>query len=203
MNKKGYLKNFYCIEGADGSGKTTLTQELIKKDPSLCIGFEPTKGLWGKEIEKILKKEKTVSSLELLMLFIKDRQENQLWIKQRIKQGKTVVLDRYILSTLAYQGLYFSLEELYDYNKDFFKPKMIFFLDLPPKESLKRKKEKYAKEGDIEHIFEKEELQQQIYDNYLKAISFLEQKGYSIVKLEALKPIEELVLECYKYIEKG
>lgn len=105
--KKGI---FITFEGADGCGKTTQI-ELIKKYLDLnnidnVLTREPGGCDLGLELRKILLHyEKPVSNIAELFLYLADRaQHTEFTIKPLLAEGKIVLCDRYIDSTVAYQG---------------------------------------------------------------------------------------------------
>ena len=105
--KKGI---FITFEGADGCGKTTQI-ELIKKYLDLnnidnVLTREPGGCDLGLELRKILLHyEKPVSNIAELFLYLADRaQHTEFTIKPLLAEGKMVLCDRYIDSTVAYQG---------------------------------------------------------------------------------------------------
>lgn len=107
MIKKGI---FITFEGADGCGKTTQI-ELIKKYLDLnnidnVLTREPGGCDLGFELRKILLHyEKPVSNIAELFLYLADRaQHTEFTIKPLLAEGKIVLCDRYIDSTVAYQG---------------------------------------------------------------------------------------------------
>ncbi|AHH08763.1 dTMP kinase [Borrelia anserina] len=140
MNK--ILKNFYCIEGIDGSGKTSITQRLKKLcNNNLKYHFtqEPSKGIIGEFIRQQLTNFKNpLSQVSLTYLYLADRYEHLYNTKNGIikilNKGQTkVITDRYLFSSIAYQG-----ELGYKLNKDFPLPEKIFFIKTDPNIAYKR-----------------------------------------------------------------
>ena len=106
MGKKGV---FICIEGLDGSGKTTqaklLTERLLQKlQCSLHFRTQPWQnGYFHPRI--CLYEEKRLPTVAEALLFAADRIEHvENEIKPALAEGKMVICDRYIYSSLAYQG---------------------------------------------------------------------------------------------------
>lgn len=190
------LEHFHVIEGIDGSGKTTLGHLLEKKFPHVRIGHEPTStSQSGALIHGILKKKITATPEEILDLFIENRKENQRWIKNQLQKGFTVILDRYILSTFAYQGNDFSFDELYEKNKIFLKPKNIVFLSISPETSLQRRFAE-LKPGQALDFYENLEYQKKTQLKYDQAIDFLKNKNYPISIIDANQTIQKIFEEC-------
>ena len=97
---------FVVFEGADGSGKTTLskifTQELVNRKLPVFSTCEPTNYEIGKIIRRYLAGEEH-DSKEMLFLFIADRIRHNILIEQTLNDGCVVICDRYSLSTRIYQ----------------------------------------------------------------------------------------------------
>ncbi|BDU62524.1 thymidylate kinase [Candidatus Borrelia fainii] len=140
MNK--ILKNFYCIEGIDGSGKTSIIQKLQK----LCnnkmryyFTKEPSQGVIGEFIRQQLTNFKNpLRKISLAYLYVADRYEHLYntnnGIIEILNKGKTkVITDRYLFSSIAYQG-----ELGYKLNKDFPLPEKLFFIKTDPSIAYKR-----------------------------------------------------------------
>ena len=143
---------FISFEGVDGSGKSTQIDLLkinIEKIGYKCVVFkEPGTTLVGSKIRKILKDYKQVGELTTiteLFLFAASRSELvDKKIKPNLTKDKTVIIvDRYIDSTLAYQGYGrgFDLDKINYINKiatQGIKPDITFLLDCSPYEGLTR-----------------------------------------------------------------
>ncbi len=107
MSKKGL---FITFEGADGCGKSTqmekITQYLLSKDLELMVTKDPGGTDLGKKLREILLgyKGKIYENCELFLYLADRAQHIDEKIIPALKQGKIVLCDRYIDSTLAYQG---------------------------------------------------------------------------------------------------
>ena len=105
--KKGY---FITFEGADGCGKTTqielLNNFLNQKGIETLMTLEPGATDLGKNLRQILLHyEKPVSDEAEMFMYLADRaQHAQMIIKPALDEKKVVLCDRYIDSTVAYQG---------------------------------------------------------------------------------------------------
>ncbi|WP_221037778.1 dTMP kinase [Borrelia sp. HM] len=141
MNK--ILKNFYCIEGIDGSGKTSIIQRLqtLCNNNKLKYHFtkEPSQGVIGEFIRQQLTNFKNpLKKASLAHLYVADRYEHLYNTKNGIikilNKGKTkVITDRYLFSSIAYQG-----KLGYKLNKDFPLPEKLFFIKTDPNIAYKR-----------------------------------------------------------------
>jgi len=105
--ERGWLIVF---EGIDGTGKSTQCREMEAYLNTLEIPVtrlrEPTDGIWGQKIRKILSDGRgDLTREEELSWFIKDRREDvEKNIVPALNLNKVVLMDRYYYSTAAYQG---------------------------------------------------------------------------------------------------
>jgi dTMP kinase len=166
MLKRGVL---IAIEGIDGAGKSTqaeiLKDRLEKRGFEVVLLKEPTSSKWGKKIKEISKNTKSLDPEKELELFIKDRKFNvRNNILPALKNKKIVIVDRYYISTIAYQGARgIDKETIREMNEKFApKPDIIFILDIDPEESLQRIK----REREI--LFEEENFLREVRKNFLE-----------------------------------
>jgi dTMP kinase len=161
---------FIVIEGLDGSGKTTqaklLTARLSKSHRALYTA-EPSLGRIGNFIrERCLYEEKRLYSTVETLLFASDRIEHvENEIKPALTEGRLVISDRYVYSSLAYQGSSgLSVDWIKVVNKYALKPDFAVFIDVPPEAVLKRLNRKKS-------VMENLETQKRVRDVYLKFVS--------------------------------
>lgn len=101
---------FITFEGPDGCGKTTqmklLAKYFEKKGKEVVLTREPGgKGLGEKVREILLNYDGEVSDRCESFLFLADRAQNiDIIVNPAVKEGKIVLCDRHIDSTVAYQG---------------------------------------------------------------------------------------------------
>jgi dTMP kinase len=147
-----------AFEGIDGAGKTTQARALHASlraagVPSISTK-EPTNGEWGQKIRR----SATTGRLALadeLHAFLEDRKEHvRDELEPALGAGKVVIVDRYFLSTVAYQGARgLDPAELLRLNAFAPPPDLLFIFDIDPRIGLDR----VAKRGDVADLFEKEE----------------------------------------------
>jgi len=183
VNKKG---TFICIEGLDGSGKTTqaklLTQKL-RKSHNAVYTTEPSQGKIGTFIRNsYLYGEKRLSSVIEALLFAADRIEHvETEVLPALHQGKLVISDRYLYSSLAYQGAAgLSLEWIEKINEHALRPDLAVFIDVDLKTVMNRLKSKKS-------VMENMETLQKVRDVYLKFVA----KG-ELVRLDGNRAKDEV-----------
>jgi dTMP kinase len=135
-------KNLFIVfEGIDGSGKTTqaklLEQELLKSGYKVLLTAEPSFGPIGLKIRSL---EFRPSPEEELRLFIEDRKDHVTHvIDPAIKKGIYVITDRYVYSSVAYQGARgINPAHILDLNSFASRPDITFYIDVPVDIAMKR-----------------------------------------------------------------
>lgn len=153
---------FITFEGIDGSGKSTqirrCSEWLADKGVPVLITRQPGGTQIGKEIRKLLTETRyseIVPETEI-MLFLADRiQHIREVIEPAIREGKTVLCDRYHDSTLAYQvgGRQLSfgwLDEISE--KLILSPDITLWLDLPVETAQNRLHSRASQEGESNRL---------------------------------------------------
>ena len=142
---------FITIEGGEGCGKTTQSKLLKKyledKGFKVVLTREPGGSIVAEQIRNILLNPSfKVNPLSELMLYEASRAQHlEEIIKPNLKKGFIVICDRFIDSTLAYQGYGRGLDKniikkLNDIASCGITPDITFYLDVDPKEGIKRAK---------------------------------------------------------------
>jgi dTMP kinase len=183
VNEKGA---FICIEGLDGCGKTTQAKLLVKKmrkSHNAVYTAEPSRGKIGAFIRKsCLYGEKRLSSVVEALLFAADRLEHvENEVLPALRQGRLVVSDRYIYSSLAYQGAAgLSLEWIEKINEHALRPDFAIFIDVDPKIVMQRLKPNKS-------VMENLATQRKVREVYLKYVA----KG-ELTRIDGDKPKKEV-----------
>lgn len=175
MNKLGYL---ISAEGGEGAGKSTacdvLARELAKRDYKVLYTHEPGSTRFGQHLrEDLLNPDLGLLPLTQLYLFMADRAEHvQKVIWPALQSGHIVIVDRYVDSTVAYQGYGhgLSLNFIHQLNSNSISvhtdenafgtrllwPDLTFFLDVPVEVGLERAAKKRGASPDY---FESQHLE--------------------------------------------
>lgn len=187
MKKHGV---FICVEGLDASGKTTqsklLVKNLQKKGFNAVYTTEPSHGRIGRLIRRhvLLGKNRLSVVLEAL-LFAADRVDHlESEVASVLKEEKIVVSDRYLYSSLAYQGAAgLDLKWIEDINKWAMKPDLTIYIDIPPEIVLSRLKRKKS-------VMETLQNQQRVREIYLTFV-----KTHRLRMIDGNKPKRKVAQE--------
>jgi len=218
---------FIVIEGIDGSGSTSqgsvLTTSLRAKRKRVAFTHEPTEGPVGGLIRLALSRRLTgapssaylngagqdretpgLDPETLALLYAADRRDHTMnAIDPNLANGTHVISDRYLLSSLAYQGLNVEVEWLLHINEFARRPDLTIFLDLSVEQALLRMKAaRWTRD-----LFEEEAGLQRVYGKYRELIaSDIPQLG-PIVRVDASRPKEEVARRIrtivFRFLEFG
>lgn len=133
------------FEGIDGTGKSTqidlLARYLRARGLEVETDFEPTRGPWGMKVREAALSGERLSVEDEIECLLQDRREHvRGFIEPALAAGKWVLLDRYYLSMMAYQGASgANVEQLREMNEEFATiPDVAFWLDIPVELALQR-----------------------------------------------------------------
>lgn len=198
------LNNFIVLEGIDGAGTSTQL-DIIKNTPGtekFLFTAEPSPSPVGKFLRQMLKGDVDVSNETAAYIFAADRNEHVngklvvegdrhlcTGIVQACQKGYTVVSDRYLFSSLAYQSISCDPEVPRILNSLFPLPKLLVYFDISPSQSLSRIGGRGTRE-----IYEKEDFLNKTVEQYNKVIDEYasQDSGMTILRLDATKSIEEI-----------
>ncbi len=174
--KKKYSGFFISIEGGDGVGKTTAIKSLEEKLKQNGINYYLTREPGGSKISESIrniildKNNKEEDPKTEALLYAASRRQHLVEIViPRLEKGELVITDRYIDSSLAYQGYArgIGIKKVYLINSfaiDNYLPDLTFFLELSPQEGLKRISNNKRAVDRLDQ--EKESFHQKVYDGY-------------------------------------
>lgn len=201
---RGY---FISLEGSDGSGKSTVVRGLKKEAEKAGITIDFTREPGGTPLaekirELLLDKENTamVPRCEALLYAASRAQHTEERILPHLKDGIHVFTERYVLSSLAYQGYGRKLgrdavKEINDFATAGLEPDLILYLNADPLRLLSRKggsekKDRLEESG--------EDFFSRVYQGYEREIS----KSKNVVQIDASQPPEKVVDQAWQAMLK-
>lgn len=175
---------FITFEGIEGSGKSTqaemLAENLRRRGLDPLLSKEPGGSPLGGQLRRILLDTASTDLTEEaeLFLYLADRAQHVAQVlAPALERGRVVIVDRYIDSTLAYQGCGRGVhpEAIPELNRIASRgvyPDLTFVLDLEAREGLERARGRNAENGahESEGRFEAEDLafHQRVRQEYLR-----------------------------------
>ena len=201
---------FITFEGPDGSGKSTIIKkiydELVKEGYNILLTREPGGTPISEKIRDIILDNNNVnldSRTEALLYAASRRQHLVEKIEPALKEGKIVLCDRYLDSSLAYQGgaRNLGIENILNINlfatENTF-PDFTIFFDVPPKIGLQRlshDKKRIADRLDNET----NNFHEKAYETFQYLCKLYSNR---IIKIDATKSKETVYNEVYEIIKK-
>lgn len=185
---------FLVVEGLDGAGTTTISARLADalraRDLQVRLTAEPTNGPLGRLLRSHVKGDVNLDEQTAALVFTGDRSDHlgQV-IRPALRRGEWVVCDRYLLSTLAYQGAAgVSREAVLAASDGFDVPDVTFVLDVPEETRIQR----LASRSNAER-YEGGELADSLRRSYEESIELLRSAGHRIEVIDSSQPIDEVL----------
>ncbi len=202
------MKGFITFEGGECSGKTTIINEICKLFDELKIKYITTREPGGIRIAEdirniILDVNNTAMTKECEALLYAASRMQHLSEKviPAINDGKIVICDRFIDSSLAYQGYArgLGMESVLKANSfalDYM-PDLTIFIDVTPDVALKRMSNK-DRCGKVDRL-DKEDISfhERVYKGYHEVLKMYPER---IKRIDGNKPLNEVILDCKKVI---
>ncbi|MCX7794203.1 MAG: dTMP kinase [Thermodesulfovibrionales bacterium] len=194
---------FITFEGIEGCGKTTqaklLYEHLLKEGRTVLLTEEPGGTEIGLKIRSLLldRTHEDIHPLTELFLYNASRVQHVMEkIRPLLKKGYTVICDRFMDSTFAYQGygrginmeIIKSLDQI---SRQGLKPDITFLLDIEPEVGLKRHASRELDRLEKESI----EFHKAVRKGYLD-IARSEPDRITVIPAErSIDEIHEMILE--------
>jgi len=200
---------FIVFEGLDGAGTTTqarlLAERLQKQGRNVYLAHQPSDGPVGQLIRQILAGRAATTQADgklgmvdervMAMLFAADRLDHLgSQIDSRLARGAAVILDRYTLSSLAYQGASVSHEFIQAANRWARRPDLTLFLYVPAGIALDRVRMRGAKLERYETAIQLQAIERE----YSRLVGTLA----SVVSIDGTRPIPEVAEMCFAALQQ-
>ena len=193
MRKKGY---FVVFEGIDGGGKSTqiklLAEYFKQRGFEIKLQMEPTNAPIGTLLWKYMKSNnRSFDPVTEALLFAADRIEHGKTIQKALDEKKVVICDRYIHSSLAYQGSAgVDTVWMQSLNRHALRPNLVILLDIDPSKGLDRVSDRKKT------VFEEYEYLKKVRAEYLRYAELGE-----MVVIDAVQSIEDVHKDILVHIE--
>ncbi|MFS9151614.1 dTMP kinase [Streptococcus sp. HMSC067H01] len=195
---KGFLVS---LEGPEGAGKTSVLEALIPiledRGIEVLSTREPGGVLIGEKIREVILDPSHTEmdpKTELLLYIASRRQHLVEKVLPALAAGKLVIMDRFIDSSVAYQGFGRGLDKeaidwLNEFATDGLKPDLTLYFDIEVEEGLARiaaNSDREVNRLDMEGL----NLHRKVRQGYL---SLLEKEANRIVKIDASLPLDQVI----------
>jgi len=161
--------------------------------------FEPTDGPVGRLIRQALHRSPALHPTTIAHLFAADRHEHlygESGIAERCQRGELVICDRYVPSSLVYQGLSCGDDTPAFLNSRFPYPELILFFELDPEIAEQR----YRKR-DAQDMFEHLAFQKRVHEAYERILPAYCAHGTTLVRINASLAIEEVAEQVWRALQ--
>lgn len=201
---------FITFEGGEGSGKTTIAHlikdKLEKEGYSVVLTREPGGVSIAEQIRDVIVDVNNTNMdarTEALLYASSRRQHLVEKVIPALKDDKIVICDRYVDSSMVYQGIArgLGIDEVYNMNLFATKnilPNLTIFFDIQPELGLQRvysNKDREVNRLDLETL----DFHQKVYDGYLTICDKFPER---IIKVDASQSIDDVLNSVYDEVKK-
>ena len=207
---ESFMKSYFIsFEGPDGSGKSTVLKQVVAQiGPRLKTQYLVTREPGGSKIAEKIRQlildpvNEEMSAKTEALLYAASRSQHMFeTVLPALKAGKVVFSDRFVDSSLAYQGAgrdlgIAAVKQINDFATSKIEPDLTIFLDVKPQIGLDRiAQERAGQEDRLEQ--EKLIFHQKVYRGYQEVNQAYPKR---IVVVNANKPLNLVVEDCVKII---
>ena len=195
---------FVCFEGGEGAGKSTQTRALESwlrsEGYAVRLTFEPGDTEVGRRVRQIVLDPATgeLADRTETLLYAADKAEHvEAVVLPALERGEVVITDRYVDSSLAYQGAGRALdlaevEQVQRWATRDLRPHLTVVLDLAPEHGLGRFAERDRIEG------ESVEFHERVRKAFVEMAS-ADPDHYLVV--DARRPVDDIATEVRRRVE--
>lgn len=201
------MKNFITFEGGECSGKTTIIAEVCKKLEELNIEYITTREPGGiriaediRDIILDIKNTDMTSECEALLYAASRMQHLSQRVIPALNEGKVVLCDRFLDSSLAYQGYARGLGmdmvlKANSFALDYL-PELTIFIDVLPEVALKRLS---GRDKSDRLDLEAEEFHTKVYEGYQEVLKMYPER---VVRIDGNNSLERVTEDCVNAVLK-
>lgn len=198
---------FITIEGPDGSGKTTVTKEVVRRLQLNHIDVIHTREPGGIDIAEQIRaiilnpaNTKMDAKTEALLYAASRRQHLVEKVIPALNEGKLVLCERFVDSSLAYQGAGRSIgiEEVYQMNQfaiDGVMPDLTIFIDVDPEIGISRINQNRTDRDRLD--MEGVSFHQRVYEGYQQVKEMFKDR---MAMIDGNQALEQVIEQVYSII---
>lgn len=195
---------FIALEGGEGAGKSTQAQHLRERfeatGRNVVVTYEPGGTALGQQLWPLISKGAVDPLIELFLFAMARAQHVTEVIRPALEKGDIVICDRYIHSSLAYQGYGrgLALNHVRAVNHvatQGLEPDVVFLLDVPPEVGLKRK----GRVEDDRIGAESLDFHRRVHEGYLELAA--EERGRFVV-IDGMQSSEAITAEMWAHVQE-
>lgn len=203
---------FITIEGPDGAGKSSLVKRLVtaiqsETTQSLVVTREPGGSDIAEEIRELLLNPTHTNMdarTEALLLAAGRRQHVVEKIRPALEEGQIVLCDRFVDSSIAYQGQArgIGIEKVKAINEfaiEGLKPDVTLFLDVVAEVGLNRIKDKQSNRTQDRLELEEITFHEEVRKGYH---ALIKQEPDRFIVVDASQSEDEVFTEAWSHIQK-
>ncbi len=187
---------FITLEGPDGCGKSTITKLLTKYLKEEGHSIVTTREPGGTRISEIIRdiildnRNTKMSSITEALLYAASRAQHvEEIIIPALKEGKIIICERFVDSSLVYQGIGRNLginkiKEINDFATQSIQPDLTLFFDISPEQAMNRRSRRRKKDR-----LERESIKfhKEVYQGYLKIMDMYPERVRTIDATNSLE----------------
>jgi dTMP kinase len=198
---------FVTLEGGDGSGKTTqaelLEQWLVERGRTVVRTREPGGTEVGIEVREIVLHHRgDIAPRAEALLYAADRAHHVATVvRPALERGHVVIQDRYVDSSVAYQGAGRVLDphevrQLSEWATEGLMPDLTLLFDLPPEVARKRL-------DGVRTRYDRLEAEAEAFHDRVRAayLEIAESYPARIAVIDATDPVEAIAADVRKLVE--
>lgn len=200
---------FITFEGPDGCGKTSiinLLKEYYKNNEKIIFTREPGGTKISEKIREIIlsnDNSEMSARTEALLYSASRAQHIDELIKPNLEKGNVIISDRFVLSSLAYQGGGRELgienvKKINDFAINGVNPDMVIFFYVDPLTTLKRKS--LSDEADRLEL-SGDNFHSRVYNTYMKLLEEMKNEKF-LKKVDATKSMMEVFEDVKNIIDE-
>ncbi|MEH7115129.1 dTMP kinase [Neobacillus niacini] len=192
------MKNgfFITFEGPDGAGKSTIIRMVANELKDVLLTREPGGIDIAEQIRKVILDKENIAMdarTEALLYAAARRQHLVEKVRPALEEGKVVLCDRFVDSSLAYQGFArgLGIDEVLSINQfaiENMMPNLTIYFDIEPELGLQRINKNKGREVnrlDLEHL----EFHNRVREGYQLVLKKFPER---IVKIDASREVEDV-----------